>query len=118
MTVITEIREELTKHAATSNIARLLSWAELHTGDQFDRICELEEELKQSNAEADNLRMALHLATGGLDVIRGYMKSENVEIAHSVFAKDFAPWTNIMSAHGMKPDGTSKKSRKDLPVKP
>lgn len=45
MTAITELRAEISRHPSGSTTARLLSWAELHIGDQFDRICELEDEL-------------------------------------------------------------------------
>lgn len=53
MTAITQLREEIKKHPAASSTARLLSWAELHIGDQFDRICELEDELKEANNRID-----------------------------------------------------------------
>ena len=33
------------------DLKRLLTWAELHIGDQYERICELEDELKQADTE-------------------------------------------------------------------
>ena len=33
------------------DLKRLLTWAELHIGDQYERICELEDDLKQADTE-------------------------------------------------------------------
>lgn len=45
------------------DLKRLLTWAELHIGDQYERICELEDELKQADTENQRRANALNAAT-------------------------------------------------------
>jgi len=42
------------------DLKRLLTWAELHIGDQYERICELEDELKQADTENQRRANALN----------------------------------------------------------
>jgi len=112
--MITELRAEQKKHGAGSQLQKLLCWAELHIADQFSQITELEQELKQAEVENGQLRMALHLSSGALEVVHKFTKAKAFEIPPDTFARDFAPWTNIMAANGMKTDGApiAKKGRK------
>ena len=57
MTVMTELRAELKNHAADSQVAKLLNWAELQFGDLHAQIEELEEEcaeFRKREIEQDN----------------------------------------------------------------
>lgn len=111
MTGLTMLRDEIKNHSADSSVGKLLAWAEIHIGDQFDRICELEDETKELAAENEKLRMALSCVGELMNEVGKFIQSENFEISPDTFARDFAPWRNIMAANGMKQDGTEIKKR-------
>ena len=52
-TLLQRLRDEQAKHAPGSELQKLLCWAELHIGDLFDRISELEEDLASVSKELD-----------------------------------------------------------------
>lgn len=87
----------------------LLHWAELHIGDQYERICELEDELKQ--ADAENLRRAhaLNALRAALGELGDLILKENFSFPPDIVAKDLSSWRNALDAYGFKPDGSVKK---------
>lgn len=94
---------------AECDLKRLLTWAELHISDQFERICELEEDLKQ--ADAENLRRAhaLNALRAALGELGELILKENFSFPPDAFAKDLSSWRNVLDAYGFKPDGSVKK---------
>ena len=93
------------------DLKRLLTWAELHIGDQYERICELEDELK--HADAENLRRAhaLNALRAALGELGEVILKENFSWPSDAFAKDLSSWRNALAAYGYKPDGSVKKHR-------
>ena len=89
----------------------LLNWAELHIGDQFERICELEDELKRADAENQRRAHALNAIRAALGELGEVILKENFSWPSDVFAKDLSSWRNALAAYGYKPDGTVKKTK-------
>lgn len=112
MTMIERLRLEQANHEPGSELQKLLCWAELHIADQFDRICELEDELKAMTPDIEQRTRALNEVRGLLMAMSDYILKENFSLPIDTFAKDFAPWRNIMAAYGMKQDGSPIKGRK------
>lgn len=112
MTAITTLRNAIAKHPADSEVARLLSWAELTMGDLHDRIFELEEEVQL--LEADKLRRvtALNEVRGLMGAMGDYILKENFDLPASTFARDFAPFHNVMAHHGVEPYAKPKRVKK------
>lgn len=112
MTAITTLRNAIAKHPADSEVARLLSWAELTMGDLHDRIFELEEEVKM--LEADKMRRvtALNEVRGLMIAMSNYILHENFDMPVDTFAKDFAPFRNVMAHHGVEPYAKPKRTKK------
>lgn len=111
-TMLQRLRQEQAKHAPGSELQKLLCWAELHIGDQFDRICELEDELKAMTPDLEQRVRALNEVRGLMMATSDYILKENFSFPMETFARDFAPWRNVMAANGMNQDGTPVKSRK------
>jgi hypothetical protein len=112
MTAISMLRNEAKKHKADSEIGRLLGWAEIHIGDQFDRICELEEEIALLEQDKTMRVTALTETRHTLGVVCNYILKENFDLPLETFARDFAPWQNVLNANGLKPDGTVPKPKR------
>ena len=112
MTMMDRLREEQAKHEPGSELQKLLCWAELHIADQFDRISELEDEAASMSQELQQRVRALNEVRGLLMATGDYILKENFSVPCDTFARDFAPWRNIMAANGMNQDGTPVKSRK------
>ena len=112
MTMIERLREEQAKHEPGSELQKLLCWAELHIADQFDRISELEDEYAEVQNELLQRVRALNEVRGLLAATSDYILKENFSLPCDTFAKDFAPWRNVMAANGMNQDGTATKTRK------
>lgn len=93
------------------DLKRLLTWAELHIGDQFERICELEDELKHADAENQRRANALNAVRAALGELGELILTENFSFPPDAFAKDLSSWRNVMGAYGFKPDGSVKKPR-------
>lgn len=118
MSAITTLRDEIARHPADSDVARLLSWAELTMGDLHDRIFELEEEVRL--LEADKLRRvtALNEVRNSLGAMSDHILRENFDMPADTFARDFAPFQNVMAQghvvahHGVAPYAKQKKARK------
>ena len=112
MTAITTLRNAIAKHHADSEVARLLSWAELTMGDLHDHIFELEEEVKALREDKERRCRALNETRGLLGAICDYILKENFDMPMDTFAKDYAPWQNIMAAHGVEPYAKPKRAKK------
>ena len=112
MTAITTLRNEIVKHPADSEVARLLSWAELTMGDLHDRIFELEEEVKLLEADKVRRVTALNEVRGLMGAMGDYILKENFDLPASTFARDFAPWRNVMAHHGIEPYAKPKRMKK------
>jgi hypothetical protein len=91
------------------DLKRLLTWAELHIGDQFERICELEDELKHADAENQRRAHALNAIRAALGELGELILKENFSFPPDAFAKDLSSWRNVLDAYGYKPDGSVKK---------
>ena len=111
-TMLQRLRQEQAKHAPGSELQKLLCWAELHIGDQFDRICELEDELKAMAPDIEQRVRALNEVRGLMMAMSDYILKENFSLPMETFARDFAPWRNVMAANGMNQDGSPVKSQK------
>jgi len=112
MTAITTLRNAIAKHPADSEVARLLSWAELTMGDLHDHIFELEEEVKLLREDKERRCRALNETRGLMQSMCDYILHENFDLPMETFAKDFAPWQNIMAAHGVEPYAKPKRVKK------
>lgn len=116
-----QLREEAALQPDGSRAKRLLTWAEIHFGDTFERILELEEEATQMDIERENLRIAIlkmrEMHQAMADYAQGCARSLNGEI----FSRDFSGWINLMAGHGdpdyLKSNGQSV-SHVDLRSKP
>ena len=112
MTAITTLRNEIVKHPADSDGARLLSWAELTIGDLHDHIFELDEEVKALREDKERRCRALNETRGLLEAICDYILKENFDMPMDTFSKDFAPWRNVMAAHGVEPYAKPNRGKK------
>ena len=123
MTAITTLRNEIVKHPADSDVARLLAWAELTMGDLHDRIFELEEEVRL--LEADRLRRvtALNEVRYRLGAMSDYILRENFDMPADTFARDPAPFKNVIAQghavahHGAPPHAKRGKRFSTTPTK-
>ena len=93
------------------DLKRLLTWAELHIGDQYERICELEDELKQADTENQRRANALNAVRAALGELGEVILKENFSWPSDTFAKDLSSWRNALAAYGYKPDGSVKKTK-------
>jgi len=93
------------------DLKRLLTWAELHICDQYERICELEDELKQADTENQRRANALNAIRAALGELGEVILKENFSWPSDTFAKDLSSWRNTLAAYGYKPDGTVKKTK-------
>lgn len=93
------------------DLKRLLTWAELHIGDQYERICELEDELKQADTENQRRANALNAIRAALGELGEVIMKENFSWPSATFAKDLSSWRNALAVYGYKPDGTVKKTK-------
>jgi hypothetical protein len=109
MTAITTLRNEISKHPADSDVARLLSWAEMQMGDLHDHIFELEEEVKLLRDDKLRRVKALNEIRNLMVAMSDYILKENFDLPMDTFARDFAPWRNLMAHHGID---TPKRKRK------
>ena len=63
------------------DLKRLLTWAELHIGDQYERICELEDELRQADTENQRRANALNAIRAAMEQQRDKLLAALTEIA-------------------------------------
>ena len=81
-------------------------------GDALERIRELEQqrdELTQSEAQ---LRATLQTIKAAMECIVTHTRDEIFTLTPEMFARDFAPFRNVMVAHGVEPYAKPKRTRK------
>lgn len=112
-TMLQRLRDEQAKHAPGSELQKLLCWAELHIGEQFDRISELEEDLASVSKELDVRTSAMQEVSRHLSAAAEFVRPESYRFPSDIFAKDLAPWRNVLAANGLRPDGSPAKQRRE-----
>ena len=75
------LREEAAKYPPGSTTAGLLNWADIELGDRAERIFELEDEMKQLQADADKYRLALKQVQEALGVVAKHAMLESYELS-------------------------------------
>jgi hypothetical protein len=95
----------------------------LWQGDALERIGELERYLKEATADLDKYRLALIQLNGALEIAAKFAMMEAHEISADDFARDFAPFRNVMVHHGVEPYAKPKRGKKspnasDKPTQP
>lgn len=103
MTAVHSLRLAAQKFPSDSEERKLLNWAEMQVGDFLDRIAELEEENRQLIEDKRRRMKALDATRRVLDEVIKMILSENFEMPDDVFAKDLAPFRNVMAFHGVAP---------------
>ena len=81
-------------------------------GDALERINDMETALVKAENDRDKYRLALIQIQEALGVVGKYAMLESTEIDAEIFARDFAPWINIMAHHGIEPYAKPKRARK------
>lgn len=81
-------------------------------GDALERIHDLEADLAQAKADRDKYRLALNQLHEALFIAQRYAMLQGHEMSAEDFAKDFAPFRNVMAHHGVEPYAKPKKARK------
>ncbi len=84
----------------------------LWQADALERISDLEADLAQAKADRDKYRLALNQLHEALFVAQRYAMLQGNEMSADVFARDFAPFRNVMAHHGVEPYAKPKKARK------
>ena len=112
-TLLQRLRDEQAKHAPGSELQKLLCWAELHIGDQFDRISELEEDLASVSKELDVRISAMQEISKHLSAASEFARPEDYRFQDGVFSRDYSSWRNILAANGLRPDGSPAKQRRE-----
>ena len=106
------LREEAAKHPAGSETASILAWAEIELGDRAERIFELEDDQKRANECTSKYQLALKQLHEALGITAKYAGRESHELIADDFARDFAPYKNVMAYHGVEPYVKPKRVRK------
>jgi hypothetical protein len=81
-------------------------------GDALERMHNLAADLAQAEADRDKYRLALIQLHDALGVAAKFAMLEAHEISADCFARDFAPFRNVMSHHGVEPYAKPKRARK------
>lgn len=85
----------------------------LWQGEALERIHELEAQLQSAVIDRDKYRLALKQINDALFIVGKYANTEAHEIEAEDFARDFAPWRNIMALHdGKSPLAKPKRGKK------
>lgn len=114
--MLQRLRDEQAKHEAGSELQKLLCWAEVHIADITERLLELEDEISEANEKIKQRATAMNEVRGLLEASVEYLRKEDFSFSPAEFAKDYAPWRNIMAAYGFNQDGTPSKQRKKKAV--
>lgn len=85
-----------------------VSWG-IWQSDALERIRQLESDLKDAQHDRDKYQQALRMIQAGAEVIAKTAMLSAHEISSDDFARDFAPFINVMAYHGV--DGYAKKKR-------
>ena len=104
--VIEQYKEEALLHPEGSRARKLLNWASMELPDRAAIIIELEETDGERLKEGEKLREALCTIKAALEVVGNYAKDQAFHLGfeQNTFARDFAPFINLMGAHHKDPD--------------
>lgn len=81
-------------------------------GDALERMRDLEADLAQAEADRDKYRMALNQLHEALFIAQRYAMLQGHEMSADSFARDFAPFRNVMAHHCVEPYAKPKRPRK------
>ena len=106
MNVAQEYTAEALLHPEDSRARKLLTWAAIELPDRAARIAELEGDDDHRLKECERLREALCAIKAALEVVSGHaLKSAfHLGFEGNTFARDFAPFINLMGIHHQDPD--------------
>lgn len=104
--IVAEFEAEAALHPEGSRARKLLTWAAFELPDRAARIAELEEDDDHRLKECEKLREALCTIKAALEVVGDYSRSQAFHLGFegNTFARDFAPFINIMGIHHKDPD--------------
>lgn len=104
--VAAQYAAEALLHPEGSHVRKLLTWAAIELPDRAARIAELEADDCHRLTECERLREALCTIKASLAVIGDYSRSQafHLGVEDNTFARDFAPFINIMGIHHKDPD--------------
>ena len=71
--------------------------------EALERIAELERRTESAESDCIKYRRALGQISEALSIVGKHAVIESHEISADDFARDFAPWINIMAHHGVAP---------------
>ncbi len=81
-------------------------------GDALERMHDLEADLAQAEADRDKYRRALNHLHEALGIAANYAMLQGYEMSGDEFARDFAPFRNVMAHYGIEPYAKPKRARK------
>lgn len=84
----------------------------LWQADALERIAQLESDLAQSKSDSDKYRLAFMHVHEALGIVGKHAMLQADEISTTMFARDFAPWQNIMAHNGIDPYVKQKRGKR------
>lgn len=111
MDVIAEFEAEASRHPKGSKARKLLAWAAIELPDRAARIAELEEAETTLLKEGESLREALCTIKSALEVVGNHARVAAFRMDPDTFARDFAPFINIMVANGVPPYAKTRRKK-------
>ena len=101
MSTFDAFKTEADLHPVDSNVHKLLMWAYMQLQDNAAQIAELNEDDTSRSNENDQLRESLLTIKHALTVVAEYAGTQGFSLgkANTTFARDFAPFINIMNHH-------------------
>jgi len=104
--VVEQYEDEARLHPVGSQARKLLYWAAIELPDRAERIAELEEDDDNRLKECEQLRQALCTIKAALEVVSNYARDQAFHLGFegNTFARDFAPFINLMGIHHKDPD--------------
>lgn len=104
--VVSEYKAEALLHPVGSKARKLLNWAAIELHDRASYILELEGTDDERLKECEQLREALCTVKAALEVVAGYSRDQAFHLGFEgdTFARDFAPFINLMGIHHKDPD--------------
>ena len=85
-------------------------------GDALERMRDLEADLEKVAADRDKYRLALNQLHEALFIAQRYAMLQGHEMSADSFARDFAPFRNVMAHHGVEPYAKPRRSKKTANV--
>ena len=104
--VVEQYKAEALRHPEGSQARKLLNWAAIELPDRAAIMIELEEEANERLKENEKLREALCTVKAALAVVGSYARDQAFHLGfeQNTFARDFAPFINLMAVHHKDPD--------------